>query len=123
MRRKRLFYFPAALALAGLAVFLAPSMDPKRVQHPVRWAWGEAQLVSIQPLPEPASGEITLMAALEQQQDARAASVAARSAATEDRSQLQPVRWIRDPYAAFSSVAVDPINDEVILTDETSSKF
>ena len=58
------------------------------------------------------------MAALQQRQDARAASKAARSAAAQDRSKLKPVRWIHDPYAAFSSVAVDPINNEVVMTDE-----
>jgi DNA-binding beta-propeller fold protein YncE len=35
-----------------------------------------------------------------------------------DHASLKPVRWIRDPYAAFSSVAVDPINNEVVMTDE-----
>jgi len=58
------------------------------------------------------------MAALEQSAEARAASLEARNAATQDRSKLKPVRWIHDPYAAFSSVAVDPINNEVVLTDE-----
>jgi len=92
---------------------------------------GSERLVSVDPLPEmggeicepvPASGpggrEETLMAALQERQDARAASTAARSAAPQDRSKLKPVRWIHDPYAAFSSVAVDPINNEVVLTDE-----
>ena len=134
----------AVLALAGLAVLLAPSGTlVGSASGP--GALGEAQLVSIQPLPQMdgawceapgaapvamasaawpavtsgASREMTLMAAMQQRQDARAASLAARRAsATEDRSQMEPVRWIRDPYAAFSSVAVDPVNDEVILTDE-----
>ena len=66
----------------------------------------------------PANGEAVLMAALEQRQEARAASLEARNAATQDRSKLKPVRWIHDPYAAFSSVAVDPINNEVVMTDE-----
>src|SRR3954469_15449567 len=30
----------------------------------------------------------------------------------------KPVRTIRDGYASYSSVAVDPVNDEVVLTDE-----
>lgn len=30
----------------------------------------------------------------------------------------QPIRTIRDPYASYSSVAVDTVNDEVVLTDE-----
>src|SRR5437016_3764356 len=92
---------------------------------------GSERLVSIDPLPDaggeicepvpaidPANRKAVLMAALEQRQDARAASVEARNAATQDRSKLKPVRWIHDPYAAFSSVAVDPINNEVVMTDE-----
>ena len=122
---KKFILLSAALALASLVVFLAPYDSEAGAASGARVL--EAQLVSIQPLaatdpapsetPSPGKG-LTLMAALEQRQDAIAESVAARSAATEDRSQLQPERWIRDPYAAFSSVAVDPINDEVVLTDE-----
>jgi 6-phosphogluconolactonase (cycloisomerase 2 family) len=40
---------------------------------------------------------------------------------SEQQAEVQkrpPVRTIRDPYSAFSSVAVDPVNDEVIFTDE-----
>src|SRR3989442_12290968 len=62
--------------------------------------------------------EGTLMWAVQQREGARAASIAARNAASQDRSQLKPVRSIRDPYAAYSSVAVDPINNEVVMTDE-----
>ncbi|MBI4478699.1 MAG: hypothetical protein HY651_01640 [Acidobacteria bacterium] len=66
----------------------------------------------------PASSEGgTLYAALLQRQQDRAAT-AASSAGTRDYANLKPVRWIRDPYAAYSSVAVDPINNEVVMTDE-----
>ena len=94
---------------------------------------GSDRLVAIEPLaeaggeicePVPATREEMLLAAMQQRQDARDAAKTARGAATQnrattqDRSQLKPVRWIRDPYAAYSSVAVDPINNEVVLTDE-----
>jgi DNA-binding beta-propeller fold protein YncE len=94
---------------------------------------GSDRLVSVEPLPErageacelvPASREEVLLAAMQQRQDARDAAIAARSTTTQnsvvtrDRSKLKPVRWIRDPYAAYSSVAVDPVNNEVVLTDE-----
>ena len=66
----------------------------------------------------PASSEGgTLYAALLQRQQDRAAT-AASSAGTREYADLKPVRWIRDPYAAYSSVAVDPINNEVVMTDE-----
>jgi DNA-binding beta-propeller fold protein YncE len=35
-----------------------------------------------------------------------------------DASQRQPDRMIRDPYAAYSAVAVDTNHDEVVMTDE-----
>ncbi len=39
-------------------------------------------------------------------------------AETQDASQRKPERMIRDPYAAYSAVAVDPAHNEVVLTDE-----
>jgi hypothetical protein len=39
-------------------------------------------------------------------------------AASTDLSQRQPLRTIRDPYAAYSAVAVDNTHNEVVLTDE-----
>jgi DNA-binding beta-propeller fold protein YncE len=38
--------------------------------------------------------------------------------ASPDLSQQKPVRMIRDPYAAYSAVAVDNAHNEVVLTDE-----
>ena len=86
---------------------------------------GEARLVKAAPLAEPdapmcewqpASGEDTLVAMLQQRQEARSAAVTARQAI--NRGDLKPVRMIKDPYAAYSAVAVDPINNEVVMTDE-----
>jgi DNA-binding beta-propeller fold protein YncE len=87
---------------------------------------GSAQLVSITPLPDaetemcpwvPASAGSTLVSALLLPQEASRATDAA-SSRTVDFSQRKPVRTIRDPYAAYSAVAVDPVNNEVVLTDE-----
>ncbi|HJT89136.1 MAG TPA: hypothetical protein VJ732_14815 [Bryobacteraceae bacterium] len=39
-------------------------------------------------------------------------------AASTDLSQRKPERMIRDPYAAYSAVAVDNAHNEVVLTDE-----
>jgi DNA-binding beta-propeller fold protein YncE len=86
---------------------------------------GHAQLISVQPLAEtvgeicqwaPASAGSSLVAALEQRQAAleAAPSEAARAAA----AKRQPVRMVRDPYSAFSAVAVDPAHNEVVMTDE-----
>ena len=121
------------LALLGTATQLVMSRESGLVHGGAQQTRviGSERLVFVEPLPE-AGGEIcepvpasreagreeTLIAALQQRQDARVASLEARNAASQDRSKMKPVRWIHDPYAAFSSVAVDPINNEVVLTDE-----
>ncbi len=48
----------------------------------------------------------------------RSALLQARIADSADMSQRQPLRMIRDPYAAYSAVAVDNAHNEVVLTDE-----
>jgi DNA-binding beta-propeller fold protein YncE len=63
------------------------------------------------------AGELPLRVALFQ------ARVAAAAGASQDASQRTPVRMIRDPYAAYSAVAVDPANNEVVLTDENLFKI
>ncbi|MCZ6752874.1 MAG: hypothetical protein O7E51_13735 [Acidobacteria bacterium] len=83
---------------------------------------GSERLVSWAPLPAmdgdmcqwaPASASSTLLAAF--QQPRQGMPDAASQAEVQKRA---PVRMIRDDYAAYSSVAVDPVNDEVVLTDE-----
>jgi DNA-binding beta-propeller fold protein YncE len=132
-RTSRVVRLLVLIALLGTATQLVLSRESGLVPEGTRQTKmiGSERLVSAEPLPEsggeicepvPASGEAgreeTLIAALQQREDARAASLAARSAVSQDRSKLKPLRWIREPYAAFSSVAVDPINNEVVMTDE-----
>jgi DNA-binding beta-propeller fold protein YncE len=124
-RRSRWIRVCLLLVVLGSAAQLILSRQASLAQQTK--VLGKERLVSVEPLPE-SGGEfcepvesgapVTLMAALQQRQEARQASLAARAAATEDRSKLKPVRWIHDPYAAYSSVAVDPVNNEVVLTDE-----
>jgi DNA-binding beta-propeller fold protein YncE len=67
---------------------------------------------------DPAMCEITPASAAETmllRQEMRQTAAASR---TEERAGMKPTRWIRDPYAAFSAVAVDPVHNEVIMTDE-----
>src|SRR5262245_43076202 len=122
-RTSRIIQLLALLALLGTATQIAGRQQPKVI--------GSERLVSIDPLPEeggeicepvpptdPANREAILMASLEYSAQARGSSFEAGNTATQDRSKLKPVRWIHDPYAAFSSVAVDPINNEVVMTDE-----
>lgn len=58
------------------------------------------------------AGTIPLRSALLQARVAQALSTAS------DVSQRKPLRMIRDPYAAYSAVAVDNSHNEVVLTDE-----
>ena len=133
-RSSRMIRLIVLLALLATATQLVLSRESGLVQEGTRQTKiiGSDRLVSVEPLPElaefcepvPASREEMLLAAMQQRQDARDAAKSARTAApqnstaTRDASKLKPIRWIHDPYAAYSSVAVDPINNEVVLTDE-----
>ncbi|MBI2817186.1 MAG: beta-propeller fold lactonase family protein [Acidobacteria bacterium] len=67
----------------------------------------------------PASASGSLASAL--QQERQAARAAGESPTATRRAEVvarKPARMIRDPYAAYSSIAVDPVHDEVVLTDE-----
>ena len=91
---------------------------------------GSAQLIASEPLPspledgemcewQPASASGTLEESLFQEERSTVkAAPASGAASTIDFSKRQPVRMIRDPYAAYSAVAIDPVNNEVVLTDE-----
>ncbi|MCH7979173.1 MAG: hypothetical protein IH935_09385 [Acidobacteria bacterium] len=92
-----------------------------------RRAAGYPQLISVEPLPAmdgatcewmPASASSTLVAAL-QQRAAGSAPPAPDPASRAEVTARAPLRVIKDPYSAFSSVAVDPIRNEVVLTDES----
>jgi DNA-binding beta-propeller fold protein YncE len=93
---------------------------------------GDARLVSFEPMPqegpmcemEPASATATLSAALAEQRDDSAAPASGDArpsdAVREELSHRKPVRLMRDPSAAFSGIAVDLKNNEVVLTDENN---
>jgi DNA-binding beta-propeller fold protein YncE len=110
-----------------LAVFLSTRQSAINFERAVaKNPTGKPMLVKVDQLPsaedapmcewQPASAEEQLVAALQQRQEMRTAAANARQ--TLNRGDMKPVRTIRDPYAAYSSVAVDPINNEVVLTDE-----
>lgn len=85
-----------------------------------------AQLTAYQPLPE-MNPELCMVlpvatdtaAALQQDPllTGRTASQPAE-AGVSDRSKRAPLRVIQDPYPSFSSIAVDMVRDEVVVTDE-----
>jgi len=67
----------------------------------------------------PASASATLLAAPRQERLAeRVAADRPNPLQLTAAAKRKPVRVIRDPYAAYSSVAVDPLRNEVVMTDE-----
>ena len=87
---------------------------------------GQAQLIAYQSLPEmdpelcmmvPASG--VMMAALQQERlPLGISALPSGQAALSDPPKRAPLRVVRDSYPAFSSIAVDMLRDEVVVTDE-----
>ena len=99
-------------------------------------AGGDARLISFQPYPEmdgamcememvPASATTSLAAALLQEQSTprTAQGVAEPRPGDAERAavaQRKPIRMIQDPSPAYSAVALDLKNDEVVLQDENT---
>lgn len=129
--------FAAVLAvIAGWVLLAGGAQAPGAAavfQAALRKPTGAAQLISSEPLPpmadgemcewEPASATATLAGNLAAMQEAAVSAKAARAAdagsgSTVDFSKRKPVRTIHDPYSAYSAVAVDPNNNEVVMTDE-----
>jgi DNA-binding beta-propeller fold protein YncE len=123
----------AALTLGaiGIVAVLAVSVDRAGMSFSLGKEVEAAgpRLVSVEPLPGPmceapvASDrlqfrDVAQWASLEQ---APVAAAAAASRPDEEAriaaSKRRPVRVIRDPYPAYSAIAVDPVRDEVVVTD------
>ena len=94
---------------------------------------GEAQLISVEPLPPPevtgegdmcqwapASSPERLVAILQQERAAVRESAADETSADRPALSLErpPLRVIKDPYPTFSSVAMDPLTHDIYLQDE-----
>ena len=123
-RREGLIAALGVLALLAVVVLFSNNAGTDRQDWMPSSAAGLGRLVSITPLPAldgeqcmwvPASASTNLLAALRQE---RRAVPDSASVPGGDFSQRKPVRMIRDPYAAYSAVAVDPVHNEVVLTDE-----
>jgi DNA-binding beta-propeller fold protein YncE len=105
------------VAFAGM-VLLAGPQNKARVRGP--------QLVSVKPLPSvegvmcelvPSSATTTI-AAVFQQRPASGGQLSSNPAGRAETAGRPPQRLIRDTYSAYSAVGVDPVNNEVVLTDE-----
>lgn len=128
-----------ALLAVGAAMIWVQSVPLGEVKSNAeragRQPTGKPQLVSIQPLPAwadgemcewvPASAEANLLAFLPEpqaqdvprRQGAAPTPTPAEVAAVNAR---QPVRMIKDNFPSYSSVAVDLKNNELVMTDEST---
>jgi hypothetical protein len=88
---------------------------------------GEAQLISVVPMPEvdgemcqvvPASANSSLAEALAKEGKTEASPAADLGARTSMVADRAPVRTIHDPNPSFSAIAVEPNSDMLVVTDE-----
>ncbi len=113
-------------ALAGL--WLLRGVEDRRQPSRRPKAAANSRLLSIIPLPEtggemcqwmPASAAGSLRAARWQERRTSGETGSSPDAARRaEAAKRKPIRMIRDQYSTFSSVAVDPLRNEVVLTDE-----
>ncbi len=107
MKRVSLSHRRGWLLGAGLvsgALFVADGPSPT----------GHGRLVAYEPLPEACLMPAALQVAAMQQ-----ARGSAPQAVPGARVITTPVREIKDAYPSFASVAVDPVRNEVVFTDES----
>ena len=83
---------------------------------------GEARLIAFEPMVNFGAGETCEWeVAAPQVPSYAAAGVAAQFPAANARMEVArrpPVTFIQDPYPSFSSIAVDPVRNEIVMTDE-----
>jgi len=107
------------LAIATLGYFEDPATHgPRLVGYELESAEDCTDSVVAQELPN-WSGKVPLRRAFQIQYAAEKARAAEENQkAPVDLSQRRSERMIRDPYAAYSAVAVDASHNEVVMTDE-----
>src|SRR3990172_7405598 len=80
---------------------------------------GSPRLISYEQLP-PSEGEMCewVPASYNPSAASNQSSPAVATSTQDEVTKRKPLRVIQDPYAGFSAVAVDPIRNEAVLTDE-----
>lgn len=113
-----------ALPLAATILALTASISPTVTADGLRRG-GDARLIRIDPVSDlEGAGSCAIPAAYQQAAlralRARGTEVAAAAAESgQSAPSLQtPVRKVHDPYPAFAAISVDPVRDEVVMTDE-----
>src|SRR5213592_3379729 len=123
--------FAALLLMTACTLLLALVGERSNLKNPSGSSLGSPRLVSIQEVPdygeicapEPQSRSASMIAALEEKNlltAFRETAVHAASPETGDTTEVTrpPVRTIKDTYPIYSSIAVDPLRDEVVLQDK-----
>jgi hypothetical protein len=109
----------AALIIVAFGVFCLSIVGPPGGSEP---GMGSAQLVSMEQLPDyselcaPEEGSAIAAMAAEFEEN-RLLTPSSVYAADTVEINRPPARMIRDTYPIYSSVAVDPVRDEVVLQD------
>ena len=101
----RLFVLPSLIL--GIGLLLSPT--------------GHAELVSFQPLPNvmcPLPDELDAFTSYAPADQGAVAAAVAQEARKPLQVNITPARYIKDPYPAWSAVAVNPENNMVVFTDE-----
>ena len=83
---------------------------------------GQPQLMSIAPIVESGGDLCESMPAAANfaQQDSKALrDIPSDQSRKVEVAKREPMRKIHDPYAGYSAIAVDAVNNEVVITDET----
>ena len=121
-----------ALIAAGAGVLFSGRVSTGALtamaQTELRRFTGQPQLLAVQPLPgmagemcewETASAPLSLQASLQQSQSPTTSELGLTAGQVAEMSQRKPLRMIKDSYPAYSQIAVDLVNDEVVVTDES----
>lgn len=107
---RRLRWVVSAAALTALTI--ASSPGSRNVSATTRYI-GQDHIVSWSPLPEDGT-----MCPMPEESSYQARGGRAAGGAQGSPSYSQPLRVIRDRYPSFSSIAVDLVRDQVVVTDE-----
>ena len=122
--------FAALVLMAACTLLLAPVGERSNLKNPSGSSLGSPRLVSVQEVPdygeicapEPPSRNASMIAALQEKNlfaSFQETAVHAASPETGDTAEVTrpPVRTIKDTYPIYSSIAADPLRDEVVLQD------
>src|SRR5881409_3536170 len=122
--------FAVLVLMAACTLLLGLVGERSNLKNPSGSPLGSPRLVSVQEVPdyeeicapEPPSRNASMIAALQEKNLFAAfqeTSVHAASPETGDTAEVTrpPIRTIKDTYPIYSSIAVDPMRDEVVLQD------